>query len=793
MNDWKVNNLRNKTFKNVYENQKMFRKSLLFILCVSFFSLQGQSDIAIGEWVSYLPHQEGLSVTQSTDKIIYATEQSIFTIDKDEFSIDYLSKVNGLTDTGISEITYDSFNDQLVIAYENSIIDIVSGNDVFPVFDLKNNTSFIDRRVNDLFVQNERWLYIATGFGLLQYDLQNLDFGFTLDAGQKVDKVNGNSERLAILAEDSIYVLDFQNALFPNAFSTWIKVDDAQINGEKAVDLLVYNSSLYILTESSVYKSSDFANFQEVYTINDSSFKGLFIKEGPQSFIVGFKDGSSNSRLEVFDDMDILIDEVSSCTNRILDAVIDDKGRIFFADEWNMIRYIDESGMCQRQAFEGPFSSEATDFSIKDDVIYVASGGITENFADLFGRKGIYILEEGEWNNINQDNNSFYRENDLLQFYQIEVHPTEPKLYIGTFWGGLVEQNLETGEQVVYTEENTGGILLPQVGNEQRTKIGGLAFDQDENLWISSFGASRPLAVLSSEGSWHNFPINADTRLTDLVIDDAGFVWGVIGGNTGGVIVYDAARTVNDPTDDRPSKLFNLNNSEIPSNLVNSIAKDEDGTIWVGTAAGVVAFDCGGGVFEDNCIGNKRKVVQDSIVAFLLETEDVQAIAVDGGNRKWFGTRNGIFVQSPSGEEQVAKFDIDNSPLFDNNIKSMAFNGNTGEMFIASNRGIQAIRTETTTGRVNHLSNVYAFPNPVEPDYNGVIAIKGLARDADVKITDVDGQLVFQTQALGGQAIWNGTDQTGREVSGGVYLVFSSSTDQFRDPNTFVTKILVVR
>ena len=178
---------------------------------------------------------------------------------------------------------------------------------------------------------------------------------------------------------------------------------------------------------------------------------------------------------------------------------------------------------------------------------------------------------------------------------------------------------------------------------------------------------------------------------------------------------------------------------------------------------------------------------------FLLETEDVQAITVDGANRKWFGTRNGIFVMSPSAEEQIAKFDVDNSPLFDNNIKALEYNPNSGEVFIASNKGLQSFRTETTGSRITHSSNVYAFPNPVTPDYDGPIAIKGLARDAEVKITDIDGQLVFQTEALGGQAIWDGRDQTGRLVSGGVYLVFSSSSDAFLDPDSFVTKILLVR
>ncbi|NNL91326.1 MAG: hypothetical protein HKO66_03745 [Saprospiraceae bacterium] len=771
---------------------KLLKLTFSLVLFIQIQVAFSQSDIEIGQWASYLPHNQASWVTLSDEKIIYATNEAIFTIDKEEMSIEFLSKIDGLTETGISEIIYDNFNDQLIIAYENSTIDLVQGNNVFPVFDIKNNTNFIDRKINKLFVQNEEWLYMATGFGLIQYNLQGNDFGFTLDAGQLVSDVSGNEKYLTIVGDNGVFILDYENAQFPNAFSTWDKAVTGLPVDYKAKAVLVLDNQMYIATDTEVYVSDDFETFNLVYQNTNPSFKTIFLKATDGDWILGQKDNSSKSRLLFFDNFGSLINEVNTCTNRLLDVTIDERGRIFFADEWKSIRYLDENGSCQKESFKGPFNIDATDIDIKDDRVYVASGGVTENLFDDFGREGVYLLNEGSWNNINQDNNAFFKDNDIIQFYQIETHPSQEKFYIGSFWAGLVEYDETTGDQILYTADNTQGALQTAVGDDLRTRISGLAFDNNENLWVASYLASRPLAVFSSEGTWHSFDIDGETRLTDIVVDDLGFVWGVIGGNTGGVTVYDSGASVQDPTDDR-SKFFNINNSEIPSNIVNAIAKDLDGTIWVGTAQGVVAFECGGSVFESVCTGNKRQVQQDSIGAFLLETEDVQAIAIDGANRKWFGTRNGIFVQSPSGEDQVAKYDVDNSKLFDNNIKAMAYNDKTGEMFIASNRGLQAFRTPTTGARVSHSSNVYAFPNPVRPEHVGDIAIKGLARDAEVKITDIDGQLVFQTEALGGQAIWNGKDISGRDVVGGVYLVFSSSSDSFRDPDSFVTKILVVR
>jgi len=225
---------------------------------------------------------------------------------------------------------------------------------------------------------------------------------------------------------------------------------------------------------------------------------------------------------------------------------------------------------------------------------------------------------------------------------------------------------------------------------------------------------------------------------------------------------------------------------------VTSLAVDRDGQVWVGTTSGPVIFDGGPNIFDIDNVGSRRKVLQDSIVAFLLETEDIRTIAIDGANRKWFGTRNGIFVQSPDGETQIAHFTEDNSPLFDNVVKVLRFDDDSGRMYVGTDAGVQVYRTETEVASNRHSSNVYTFPSPVRPDYEGDIYIKGLARDANVKITDLNGKLVHETQALGGLAKWNGEDYTGRRATTGVYLVWSTGTAAFDTPDSFVTKILIV-
>jgi ligand-binding sensor domain-containing protein len=426
---------------------------------------------------------------------------------------------------------------------------------------------------------------------------------------------------------------------------------------------------------------------------------------------------------------------------------------------------------------------------IKDNVVYAVSGGATDIFGDLFRRDGFYILQEGNWSNFNENNVSQIKDNELLSFLKVAAHPVNDKVYFGTFWAGILEWDFATNEIQVFDESNSS--LQGAQGDEARERITSLIFDKENNLWVSNYNAPKPISVLTNEGVWHSFDVISDEKLSQMTVDQNGYKWAIVFGNNGGVLVYDDNGTINDPTDDL-QKLFTVANSAISSNIINSIEVDLEGDVWVGTSQGPIVFECGGGVFDAACQGTKRKVVQDSIVAFLLENENINTIAVDGANRKWFGSRNGIFVQSPSGENEIFRFTINNSPLFDNNILDLKFNPENGEMYIATDKGLQSIRTNSTSGTKSHKSEVYAYPNPVRPDYRGPIAIKGLARDSNVKITDIKGKLIYETTALGGQAIWDGNNFSGRRAASGVYLVFNTSSESFDNPDTVVTKILIV-
>jgi len=176
-------------------------------------------------------------------------------------------------------------------------------------------------------------------------------------------------------------------------------------------------------------------------------------------------------------------------------------------------------------------------------------------------------------------------------------------------------------------------------------------------------------------------------------------------------------------------------------------------------------------------------------VEYLLGSEAVTSIAVDPANRKWLGTEtDGVYLVSENGDKIINHFNVNNSPIFSNKIIDIEIDNESGEVFISTGKGVISYKGFATTPKENH-QNVLVYPNPVEPNYNGLIGIKGLVQNANFKITDINGNLVFSSKANGGQGVWDGTNSYGERVGSGVYLIFSTNAV---GTETNVAKILFI-
>jgi ligand-binding sensor domain-containing protein len=769
-----------------------------FIICI-FTSIlficnsHCQLDQKIGEWRSFLPYNDGRWVTQSEDKIYYSTELSLFSIDKSDVTdFTFFSKIDGLTDVGIKRIKYNKFSNQLIVVYNNSNIDIIEDGEVINISDVKNNQILTgDRSINDIHVLDEDKVFFGTAFGVIELNLARLEFSSTVFTDISVNDITSIGNILYAATNDGIYYVNLETNNNIADFSSWSVLGSQ--NGlpiaYSCAHVEAYNDKLYANIENQLYREEEDGQFINQPIVGFESHDIKYLSLGQTQLIVGVQSGNIGKAIFIDENNNQkTIDNI--CANRTLYSIEDEQGRIWYADEFSNIRWAEsDSSPCNYTRTNSPAQEEVSDIAIKDGILYAASGGVQDNYTPLANREGFYILEDGIWTTYRKESIPATDPLEFINIFQIEPHPSNDRIYVASYYEGLLEFNPKTQEALVYKENNSP--ISGTVGDSNRERISGLAFDNNEVLWINNFGATTPLIAYTPEGNFHAFDPAGDNQLAKVVVDQNGYTWSVLTNASGGVVVHNSNGTLEDPNDDQ-SVFINRSNSEIQTSSVNTVAVDLDGEVWVGTNEGPVIFDSSPALFEGGSLGSRRKVLQDSIAAFLLETEDIRAIAFDGANRKWFGSRNGIFVQSPDGETLEAQFNVDNSPLFDNIINAFEYDGDTGIMYISTNKGMQSYRTQTLGSTRIHARQVYAYPNPVRPEYNGPIAIKGLARDANVKITDLNGKLVFETTALGGQAIWDGKDYTGRKAQSGVYFVFSTGTASFDTPDSFVTKIMIV-
>jgi hypothetical protein len=472
------------------------------------------------------------------------------------------------------------------------------------------------------------------------------------------------------------------------------------------------------------------------------------------------------------------------------DALTDDNLTVWIADnEKGLVKAIN-SQQYTSIIPNGPRSAMSAEIEVVNDVLWVCHSERGRKWNTTYSKEGFSQFKDEQWTTFNSKtvSSTIASLDTFFDPMSIAVDKrNSDRLFAGSKVVGVLE--FVNGNVKSFFNEQNSSLQVP-TGNPGVCEIGDMAFDSNNNLWVVN-SAPAPLSVYKTDGTWQSFSfpgaLTGNIFAGELLIDSYNQKWADF--NESGILVFDDSKP-------QGSTRFRLLSSGtgtggLPSADVRCMAEDLQGQIWVGTAKGVAVFYSPGSVLQGGTGTDAQQVLiyADGSYQYLLETEVVSAVAIDGANRKWFGTENsGVFLVSADGTTELLRFNSSNSPLPSNNITALGINQKTGEVFIGTDKGMMSYRSDATLGK-EFCENTYAYPNPVRPGYEGPIAITGLVNNGRVKITDVSGTLVYEANALGGQAIWYGKNFNGEKVKTGVYLVFSSDAE---GKNTCITKLLFV-
>lgn len=729
--------------------------------------LTNAQDRPIYSWRSHLPYSEIIGLATDGNTLFAAGRYSLFTYRLSDKELTTYAKEHGMADVGLSGIGYDPINETAIIAYVSGDIDLFHNGSFanIPYLRLKNVSG--DKSVYQIYCEQGN-AYIASGLGVLVLNpaRKEVKETYTFSDSSSTFPVYGfaSDERYFYVASSRGICKSLKTNPRLQYGASWDWIDSVR----DYRFIAVAQGALYAATNDSVFKWNG-TDFSYYYSVVNSVIRHLDPAENG-IIVSSWEAARYKGIVRKMDTSGTVLDSFEP-TNPVMAVGVSD-GTVWAADQSDGL--VNKSDNIRPS---GPFSIGTYDILCNGGKVYIAHGAYDDRWNLRSSRDGISIFEDNSWKFYNVRNFAPFLE--LQDAVRLAKDPKDNTLYIATQVNGLY----------YLKEDNSAGnlretVFEPHLIDPSTYRLSGVAFDADNNLWVTQTDAPHELMARSAkDGQWYKFGL-PDTRprpyfengAAGLIIDDYQQQW-FFSPAGGGLLVYNSNGTLEDPSDDTYGRLLmGKGSGNLPDNQVQCVANDKKGVIWVGTSNGIGIISCPELAAEGKCEAEIRVVQYDNFPGQLFSGEVVRAIAVDGANRKWVGTGNGVWLISEDASKIIFQFNTENSPLPSNAIQSIKVDPVDGTVYFGTDKGLVSFRsTATEGGKAN--KDVLVYPNPVRHDYSGPIAIKGLVANADVRITDVSGQLVYRTKANGGQAIWDGRDYTGRRPQSGVYLIFATNND----------------
>ena len=760
--------------------------SIIAVMQVFFLQAQNFEN----NWTGYFSYASLKSISQGNDKIYAAAENSIFIYDLSTQETETISTINGLSGKEITTAYYSENYGLYVVGYKNGLIEIVIDGDenILKVVDIREKLTIPpdSKQINHFYEYNDK-LYISTGYGISVYNMGALEFGDTYYIGDLGGQI---AVTQTTVFGDLIYASTSNNG-----------IKSALVNDENIIDYQEWNTSslggykgiqtlgteLYVLNNTNIlFKQDSDLGFIEI-----DSFSSSVIDFGVQSNILTI---TTENTVQAFEEGYNLLAEV----NNLMGYDYTLQSGFYF----NNIFYLGTStlGMLvvpesPQEALQvlpaGPLYNQPFSIDASPGQLWVSYGDVDLTFNPFpLTRKGISNFKNEAWKNIKYD--SLIDQlgvNDVNDLVYVKINPENPFVsYMSSYQKGLLKLNGQE-PSILYNETNSPMDIALE-NEDEGIRVYGADFDREQNLWFVQSKIDNGLLKLTPDGQFQTIDISniidaeSELALSKVAVSRTGYVF--FGAVENGLIGYN-------PTTNQFNKIGEgLGSGNLPTTDIKALVFDNQNRLWIGTRKGLRVLYSVGSFFESGAETDAQPIIilEDGVPQELLFLQSITDIEVDGSNNKWISTAtSGVFYLSSNGQETLFRFTSDNSPLPSDNVLDIAIDDSSGKVYFATNDGLVAFNGTSTAAR-DDLENVYAFPNPVRPNFTGNVTIKGLTAKANVKITDITGNLVFETTSEGGSVQWDTTAFGKYKVASGVYLILITSDDNLQ---TKVAKIMIIR
>ncbi len=771
-------------------------KKLILFLAGCLVTLSVAAYTQMGQWYAHLSYNNTTKVVVTPNKVFAIADGHVYSMQKQSKAVETYTKIDGWSENNVADLAYNTHAEVLVCAYSNANIDLISlDGSVYNIPDLLQKNWSVDKTIYQIYNEG-KYAYLACGFGVLVLDLEKKEIKDTYIIGPDAQKV----PVYGFTADDSYFYALSTEVIYRAQKSTPNLLDyNAWQEGPIALPLGGAFKGLYN-TESGLLSVQEKTN---VLHYNQTNWVSLYEGQADRTS-VNVVDSTVliSAGIQGVAVYDSWMKYVRSYDVTALHAAFDNNNLWYAYTDYGLacMDTVTNEMIVRRPSYLR--SSTMKELTIEQGRLMVAPGGY---WIDRFGNPCIISRYEGNnWHTYS----SYTLQADkwvenLRDVTSIAIDPTNLEhFYFTSFGEGLFEVTDGVITQM-YNETNTNGWLTSAItGDDHYVRLDGLAYDKKGNLWfLNSYSSVNVLTPQGEKFKLPYEPLKGCPTLRRMLITNK-HKWCVDLRYKPGVFVFSDKGTFDDMTDDDyrffgSGSLVDKDGTILYPTYVYDIDEDTDGNIWVGTDIGPIVFSNVSKVFDANYRCTRIKIAREDgsgLADYLLDGVAIMSVEVDAGNRKWLGTANaGVYLLSADGKETLLHFNTENSPLSSNEVLDIEINERTGEVYFVTPDGLFAYRNDAMESMTEATQEtIYAFPNPVRPEYGGYITVAGLEQDSKVWITDASANVVFEGQSNGGSIAWDGRNKSGQMVTGGVYFVLVSNANS-TDHRSVATKILIVR